>query len=205
MPTYSPNLGITLPILGETGWGVTMDSNLSLLDSQNAIGDMAVQTAEVPSASLNVAVSSGVVIAQDGSTVTYAGTSSQAVSASSTKVIFLDGTASWALTVGASYPATPHVKIATVVTGSSTITSITDNRQTFNVAGSIADGANFTFGTTTGTEIGTGATQKIGFYGASPIVQPTFGSSTAGSSYTSHEQGMIQTLWNAVRALGLGS
>ncbi len=35
-----------------------------------------------------------------------------------------------------------------------------------------ADGANLVFGTSTGTEIGTGATQKLAFYGATPIVQP---------------------------------
>lgn len=36
---------------------------------------------------------------------------------------------------------------------------------------SIAEAKDIAFGTTTGTKIGTGATQKIGFYGATPVVQ----------------------------------
>jgi hypothetical protein len=35
------------------------------------------------------------------------------------------------------------------------------------------DGANIAFGTTTGTQLGTGSTQKLGFYGATPVVKPT--------------------------------
>jgi hypothetical protein len=34
-------------------------------------------------------------------------------------------------------------------------------------------GVNFTFNTTTGTKLGTGSTQKMGFWGATPVVQPT--------------------------------
>ncbi len=33
------------------------------------------------------------------------------------------------------------------------------------------EGQDIAFGTTTGTKIGTGATQKLGFYGATPVVQ----------------------------------
>jgi hypothetical protein len=36
----------------------------------------------------------------------------------------------------------------------------------------MADGKNLIFNTTTGTKIGTGATQKIGFWNATPVVQP---------------------------------
>jgi hypothetical protein len=37
----------------------------------------------------------------------------------------------------------------------------------------IAEAGNITVGTTTGTKIGTATTQKIGFYNATPVVQPT--------------------------------
>ena len=37
----------------------------------------------------------------------------------------------------------------------------------------LADSVNFVFNTSTGTKIGTGTTQKIGFWDAPPIVQPT--------------------------------
>ena len=36
----------------------------------------------------------------------------------------------------------------------------------------IADAGNITVGTTTGTKIGTATTQKLGFYNATPVVQP---------------------------------
>jgi hypothetical protein len=37
----------------------------------------------------------------------------------------------------------------------------------------VSDGGNVALGTTTGTKIGTATTQKIGFYNATPVVQPT--------------------------------
>ena len=37
----------------------------------------------------------------------------------------------------------------------------------------VADAGNITVGTTTGTKIGTATTQKLGFYNATPVVQPT--------------------------------
>jgi hypothetical protein len=36
----------------------------------------------------------------------------------------------------------------------------------------LADAGNITVGTTTGTKIGTATTQKLGFYDATPVVQP---------------------------------
>lgn len=36
----------------------------------------------------------------------------------------------------------------------------------------VADGANFVLNTTTGTKIGTATNQKLGFYNATPVVQP---------------------------------
>jgi len=42
-----------------------------------------------------------------------------------------------------------------------------------NRAITISDGGNVVLGTTTGTKIGTATTQKLGFYNATPVVQPT--------------------------------
>jgi hypothetical protein len=36
-----------------------------------------------------------------------------------------------------------------------------------------SDAVNIVLGTTTGTKIGTGATQKLGFWGVTPVVQPS--------------------------------
>lgn len=47
---------------------------------------------------------------------------------------------------------------------------------------------------------------KVGFYGTSPVTQPTSsGPATASGSYGSTEQTMLQDVYNAVRALGLMS
>jgi hypothetical protein len=41
-----------------------------------------------------------------------------------------------------------------------------------NRAITVSDGGNVVLGTTTGTKIGTATTQKLGFYNATPVVQP---------------------------------
>lgn len=69
----------------------------------------------------------------------------------------------------------------------------------------ILDGQNIALGTATGTKIGTATSQKLGFFNATPIVQPTMGVATAGATYTSAEQAMLQAVYDAVRNLGLGS
>jgi hypothetical protein len=45
---------------------------------------------------------------------------------------------------------------------------------TLGIAGNktVAEGTNLALGTTTGTKIGTATTQKLGFYNATPVVQP---------------------------------
>lgn len=49
-----------------------------------------------------------------------------------------------------------------------------------------SDGLNFAVGTTTGTKFGTTSTQKLGFFGATPIVRPTVsGSRATGAALTS--------------------
>lgn len=76
------------------------------------------------------------------------------------------------------------------------------------------EGVNLQFGTTTGTKIGTAATQKLGFYGVTPIVQPTAltaaDSSTIDATYGTDEANVITNLRTRVneletklRALGL--
>jgi len=42
-----------------------------------------------------------------------------------------------------------------------------------SAGGTLADAANIAIGTTTGTKFGTATTQKIGFYNATPVVQPS--------------------------------
>lgn len=199
--TYTLNTKLAMPAIGDTGWSISVNGNCTTIDGFTAVGALAVTTTEIPSATLNVAVAPGTYIKQDGTIGTYAGVATQAIAASSTQVLYLDLTASGALVVAASYPATPHVRLATVVAGSASISSITDNRQCFPVVGSWADGVNITLGTSVGSQIGTATNQKLGFYGKSPIVQPTLGAATA----TGTDAVMLQAVYNAFRALGLGS
>jgi hypothetical protein len=203
--TYTNSVQLAMPAFNQSGWNVEVNANCTLLDVLNPVGDFCCTTTEVPSATLNVKVAGGQFVKADGSVVTYAGTASQAITTATTKVLYLDGTASWALTAAASYPTTAHVRIATVVAGATTITSIADNRQCFEPVGTLFDGTTINVGTTTGLQIGTATSQKLGFYGKTPVIQPTMGAATASSSYTTAEQGMLNAVYAAVRALGLGS
>lgn len=57
----------------------------------------------------------------------------------------------------------------------------------------ISDGGNFVFNTTTGTKIATASTQKLGFYGATPVVRQT---ATAAAT----DPASTQTLANGIRS-----
>jgi hypothetical protein len=201
--SYTTNLKLGEPAVSDTGWGPVITGDFTTLDALAPVGHLAVTTHEVPSASLFVDIAAGFYVKQDGTTAQYAGTTSYPIAGSSTLVLYLDGTASYALIAAASYPTTAHVRLATVVTGSSTITSITDNRKCFMVLGTWADGTNITLGASAGTQIGTSASQKLGFLGATPALQQTGGAATAGASYTSNEQSMLQKAFNALRTFGL--
>jgi len=204
--TYTPNVQLAMPASGDRTWNVALNANCSMLDALAPVGSLAVTTTEAPSASLNVKVAPGSYLNQGGSIGTFAGVSSRAMTISATNYLYLDLTNSGTLTVNTTgFPSTAHIRLAVVIAGAGAILSIADNRVAFSVIGAFADGINLTFGTSTGTQIGTAANQKLAFFGKTPIVQPTLGAATAGSSYTSNEQSMLQAVFNAVRNLGLGS
>lgn len=133
--TYTTNVKFNKPAANDTGWDTPVRSNCDLADALATVSALAVTTHEQPSSTLLVDVAAGQFVDQSGTVQTYAGVSGQAITLSTTKVIYLDGAASWALTVAASYPTTIHVRLATVVAGATTITSITDNRQCLSHAG----------------------------------------------------------------------
>lgn len=74
-----------------------------------------------------------------------------------------------------------------------------------SVAGSISisDGTALAVGADMGTKIGTIPTQKIGFFGATPVTRQVGGAMTAGNTYGSTEQLMLNSIWTALRNLGL--
>jgi hypothetical protein len=185
---------------------VPVNGNAQVLDALALVCALVVVTTEVPSATTKVHVAAGSYLKQDGTIGTYPGSVSQAMTASTTNYLHLDLTNSGVLVVNTSgFPATAHVRLATVVAGPSSITSIADARIAFCVVGSVDDGVNLTFGTVTGTQIGTAANQKLGFFGKTPVVQPTLGAATAGASYSTNEQTVLNAVYTAIRALGLGN
>jgi hypothetical protein len=203
--TYTPNAKLAVIGEGDLGWDAPLNGNTNAIDALAPVGSLAVTLKELPSASLNVSVAAGSYIAQDGTVATYAGVSSVAIPASTTKYLYLDLTAAGVLTIGASWPTTPHVRLASVAAGATTIATITDARLAFVVCGSRADGANMVLGTATGTKFGTAPAQKLAFYGATPVIQQTLGAKTAAATYGANEQTMLQNIYNLARTLGLGS
>ncbi len=121
--TYSSNVGLGTPAANDSGWNAVLDANRALMDS--ILGNLAVRPVQIPSTSLNVKVAAGVYQKNDGTVATYAGTASQAIAASSTKYLYL--TEGGTLTVGSAWPSTGTyvVRLAVIITGISTITSIT--------------------------------------------------------------------------------
>jgi hypothetical protein len=202
--SFSPNLKLGTPAAGDRAWNAVLDRNRAIIDGLSPVGALAVTPHESPSVTLLIDVAAGSYVKQDGSIGTYAGVSSLAIAATSTKMLYLDLVAAGALVVGAAYPTTAHVRLATVVTGS-TILSVTDARIAFEVVGSWVDGTNIALGSSTGTKIGTAPTQRLAFFGATPVVQPTVGPTMAGATYTAAEQAIMNRLVVAFRALGLGS
>jgi hypothetical protein len=118
------------------------------------LASLAVIPKEIPSTSLNVTVAAGKFCRCTGEVVSFAGASSQAIPASTTKVLYLDSTG--ALHVAASYPTTAHTRLATVTAGTSTITSITsdDRVSAVELLGSYASAADDTAAAAAGVPVG---------------------------------------------------
>lgn len=179
--TYSGNLRLGKPAVADRNWNTAIEADLDALDVLSPIATGNVTIAEVPSASLNVRIAGGSYLKADGTVGTLSTVSAQPVTASTTTYVFLDS--SYAVAVNTTgWPSTAHIRLATVLAGTTTITSIADARVILEPllapclplsGGTLADAANVAVGTTTGTKIATAASQKLGFYGATPVVQPS--------------------------------
>lgn len=226
--TYTTYAKLSKPALADRNWDVPINANATALDAMAAIGALCVTMAEVPSASLNVAVAAGTFVDSTGAFVTYAGTASQAITTGTTKYLYL--TDGGTLTVASAWPAATvaQVRLAVVVAGASTITSITDARIPWSAintgtylplaGGTMGEAANVALGTTTGSKIGTSAAQKLGFWNATPVIQPasanqaavgtlatvTLTDSTGGSATTTLGAGITDTVAkDAIASLAL--
>lgn len=54
-----------------------------------------------------------------------------------------------------------------------------------------------------GVKIGTAVSEKLGFFGATPVAQQTGGAATAGPVYGATEQGMLNAVYGMGRTMGL--
>lgn len=216
--TYTTYVGLPKPAFADRNWHTPILAAIDGLDALAPVGALAVQLKEVPSASRNVKVAAGAYIKADGTFASYAGTSSFAVTASGTRYLYL--TDAGTLTDGSSWPGTDHVRLAVVVTGGSTITSIADARAPFRSTGAgggsylplsggtmsgdttYAAGADLIFDATSGSKIGTATTQKIGFFNATPVVQPASANQAALTDSTGGDVS-DSTLGNANTATAL--
>jgi len=132
--TYTTNVGLTKPGLTDYGWGTTLNSVLDTIDAFQSVGGGGVKTTETPSTTLNVRVGAATFAKSDGTLVTTTATTSLTLTASATNYIYLSNAGTVTVSTS-SFPAigTAHVRLATVVAGSSTITSVTDSRLVLRV------------------------------------------------------------------------
>jgi hypothetical protein len=153
--SYTPNAQLNKPATADRNWDIPLNANTDFLDGVSAIGQLLVTPAEVPSASLNVRVTSGSFVRADGSVVNFPGVSAYGLSPASTAVLWL--TEAGVLTSSSAFPATPHVRLATVATGPTTVQTIIDDRVGLRSCGS-----------------GTGSVTSgstLGFFGVTPAAQ----------------------------------
>lgn len=198
----------------DPGWGPIVDALFDTLDFQD--GQLAVASKEEPSSTLNVKVGDGYFRASTGAIVAYAGTASQAMTTGATNYVYL--TDAGVLTVNTTgFPAAFHVPLAVVVTGASTVSSVTDRRpkaaagganlNTVYLALAASDGTGVVvvnLGATNGVQFGATG-DKVGFLGATPVTQRTFGAATATTTWTTTERDMLQKCYDALRTFGFGS
>lgn len=114
------------PANGDRGWDVVLNETIGQLDALTPIGALAVTETETPSSTLNVRVTAGTYQQSNGQIATYTGANPVAIAASSTVKLWLTDAGS--LISGSSFPATPHVRLATVTSGASTISAVIDSR-----------------------------------------------------------------------------
>lgn len=77
----------------------------------------------------------------------------------------------------------------TATTSGSTVQTQTTRLTIAEVGITISDAINIVLNTTTGTKIGTATSQKLGFWNATPVIQPTTG--IAASSFTANTSGIL--------------
>jgi hypothetical protein len=131
--TYTINAQLQMPATSDRNWDVPINANAEILDGLTAIGGLAVTTTEVPSTTLQVAVSPGNFVNSSGVIINFAGISPFVVPASSTVYLWL--TDAGVLRSGPSFPTTAHLRLSQVVSGATALNQVVDERIQCSVAG----------------------------------------------------------------------
>lgn len=196
MADYSNALGAPRPGFDERDWHLLLNAQLDLLAGMGALTALLVTlpAAERPtSASLDVYVNPGMYLKADRTEAVFAGATLTIAADNAINYVWLDAAgAPQQSTTG--YPAagTAHAPLATVTAASGAIASIVDDRIGL-VVGNRALGLDYLAltvddsggavgvdtGATNGLKLGTAATQKLGFWGATPVVRPASASQAA--------------------------
>lgn len=180
--TYTNHVKLGKPGVADRHWNVPINTNADTLDALSPVGGLCVSPSEIPSVSLVVQVAPGRFQKRDGTIGAFAGAA--AVTLPTDETCSLHLTDAGVLIVSTDgYPTTAHVPLATVVTDETSVVSVTDDRLVCAIVGAdsrdclsldggaLADGAVIHLGTTTGAKIGGAADQKLGFWGADPVVR----------------------------------
>jgi hypothetical protein len=146
--TLTPNALLQKPATADRYWDVPLNANADFLDGVAAIGQLLVTPTEVPSTTLNVRVTGGSYVTANGTVTAFPGVASYAIPPSSSVALWL--TDSGVLSSSASFPASPHVRVAIVATGPSSIQTVTDARVVLRTAATSSGTVGAITGTTSG-------------------------------------------------------
>lgn len=81
---------------------------------------------------------------------------------------------------------------------------LASDRYIFHKTIQVLDGRNIQVGKTTGTKIGTEATQKVGFYGETPVVQAgAISTPSGGATVDAEARTAITSVITALRNIGI--
>ena len=179
--TYTTNLQLQKPSTADRQWDVPLNANADYLDALAAVGGLVVTPMESPSVSLNCRITAGTFMTANGSSGSFAGTASLALPASTTSYVWL--TDIGVVGNGPAFPTVPHVRLARIVTGLTSISQVIDSRMAYqsigaaslfvSKAGDTVSGPLQVIGPTSGTPLLTldPTALTIGFFGTAGATQ----------------------------------
>ncbi len=199
--TYSANARLQKPGTSDRQWDVPINANTDALDAMTAVGSLVVTTTEAPSATLQVRVAPGTFVKADGTVGTFVGNPAFAVPAAATVYLWLDGSGS--LTAGTTFPTSTHLRLAHVVSRTTSVSQVVDERVQCAVAGlglgfvskagdtisgPLTIAAPTLGGSATPLVVADPVNRLIGFFGATPSTQaPTLTPLTASAGGTASD------------------